>query len=63
MLAQYQGTDIPPTRQAARRRGQKASRAAMTGLLSAAKEVRERGTFSYIDTSLATLDMNAFLRE
>jgi 2-methylisocitrate lyase-like PEP mutase family enzyme len=38
-------------------------RAAMTGLLSAAKEVRERGTFGYIDTSLATPDMNAFLRE
>jgi 2-methylisocitrate lyase-like PEP mutase family enzyme len=28
-------------------------RAAMTGLLNAAKEVRERGTFGYIDTSLA----------
>jgi hypothetical protein len=38
-------------------------RAAMTGLLRAAKEVREHGTFGYIDTSLATPDMNAFLRE
>src|ERR1700730_16771729 len=38
-------------------------RAAMTGLLSAAKEVREHGTFGYIDASLATPDMNAFLRE
>ena len=38
-------------------------RAAMTGLLNAAKEVREQGTFGYIDTSLATPDMNAFLRE
>ena len=37
-------------------------RAAMTGLLSAAKEVREHGTFGYIDTSLGTPDMNAFLR-
>jgi 2-methylisocitrate lyase-like PEP mutase family enzyme len=37
-------------------------RAAMTGLLAAAKEVREHGTFGYIDTSLATPDMNAFLR-
>jgi 2-methylisocitrate lyase-like PEP mutase family enzyme len=37
-------------------------RAAMTGLLEAAKEVREHGTFDYIDTSLATPDMNAFLR-
>jgi hypothetical protein len=32
----------------------------MTGLLSAAKEVREHGTFGYIDASLATPDMNAF---
>src|SRR5579863_4278279 len=38
-------------------------RAAMTGLLNAAKEVREHGTFGYIDTSLAAPDMNAFLRE
>ena len=37
-------------------------RAAMTGLVNAAKEVREQGTFGYIDTSLATPDMNAFLR-
>jgi 2-methylisocitrate lyase-like PEP mutase family enzyme len=38
-------------------------RAAMTGLLSAAKEVREHGTFGYIDASLGTPDMNAFLRD
>ena len=38
-------------------------RAAMTGLLNAAKEVREHGTFGYLDTSLATPDLNAFLRE
>jgi len=38
-------------------------RAAMTGLLHAAKEVREHGTFGYIDTSLATPELNAFLRE
>jgi 2-methylisocitrate lyase-like PEP mutase family enzyme len=38
-------------------------RAAMTGLLKAAKEVREHGTFGYIDTSLAAPEMNAFLRE
>jgi 2-methylisocitrate lyase-like PEP mutase family enzyme len=37
-------------------------RAAMTGLHAAAKEVREHGTFGYIDASLATPDMNAFLR-
>ena len=38
-------------------------RAAMIGLLSAAKKVREHGTFGYIETSLATPEMNAFLRE
>ena len=38
-------------------------RAAMTGLLSAAREVRDQGTFGYIDTSLATPEMNAFLRD
>jgi hypothetical protein len=35
----------------------------MTGLLNAAKEVREHGTFGYIDISLSTPEMNAFLRE
>src|SRR3954468_4379808 len=38
-------------------------RAAMTGLLNAAKEVREHGTFGYLDTSIAAPEMNAFLRE
>jgi 2-methylisocitrate lyase-like PEP mutase family enzyme len=38
-------------------------RAAMTGLLNAANEVRAPGTFGYFDTSLATPEMNAFLRE
>jgi 2-methylisocitrate lyase-like PEP mutase family enzyme len=37
-------------------------RAAMTGLMSAAKEVREHGTFGYLDTAIATPDLNAFLR-
>ena len=37
-------------------------RAAMTGLMAAAKEVREHGTFGYIDTSLATPELNAFLQ-
>lgn len=36
-------------------------RAAMTGLMQAAREVREHGTFGYIDTTLATPEMNAFL--
>ena len=38
-------------------------RAAMTGLLNAAREVREQGTFGYIDTTLASAEMNAFLRD
>jgi len=31
-------------------------RAAMTGLLDAAREVKERGTFGYLDRSVATPD-------
>ncbi|OJW25154.1 MAG: 2-methylisocitrate lyase [Rhodospirillales bacterium 69-11] len=36
-------------------------RAAMTGLLSAAREVREQGTFGYLDGTLATPELNAFM--
>jgi 2-methylisocitrate lyase-like PEP mutase family enzyme len=36
-------------------------RAAMTGLHAAAQEVRQHGTFGYIETSLATPEMNQFL--
>lgn len=35
-------------------------RAAMTGLLDAAREVKDRGTFGYLDRSLATPDLNKF---
>ncbi len=38
-------------------------RAAMTGLLEAAKEVKEQGTFGYLDRSLSTQDLNAFMKE
>jgi 2-methylisocitrate lyase-like PEP mutase family enzyme len=38
-------------------------RAAMTGLLNAAKEVAESGTFGYLDETLATPAFNAFMRE
>jgi 2-methylisocitrate lyase-like PEP mutase family enzyme len=38
-------------------------RAAMTGLVNAAKEVQESGTFDYLDETLATPAMNAFMRE
>ncbi|HET6606369.1 MAG TPA: isocitrate lyase/phosphoenolpyruvate mutase family protein [Rhodopila sp.] len=37
-------------------------RAAMTGLMDAAKEVAEHGTFGYLDTTLATPALNAFMR-
>jgi 2-methylisocitrate lyase-like PEP mutase family enzyme len=38
-------------------------RAAMTGLLDAAKEVHDRGTFGYLDRAMATPDLNAFMKE
>jgi 2-methylisocitrate lyase-like PEP mutase family enzyme len=37
-------------------------RAAMTGLLGAAREVQDKGTFGYLDGSLTTAELNAFLR-
>lgn len=38
-------------------------RAAMAGLLSAAREVKESGTFGYLDTSLTTPELNAYLQK
>lgn len=38
-------------------------RAAMTGLLDAAKEVKEQGTFGFLDRSVSTPDLNAFMKE
>jgi 2-methylisocitrate lyase-like PEP mutase family enzyme len=37
-------------------------RAAMTGLLDAAREAKEKGTFGYIDRSVPTPEFNAFMR-
>ena len=37
-------------------------RAAMTGLLNAGREVRETGTFTYLDSAIATPDLNAFMK-
>ncbi len=37
-------------------------RAAMTGLLDAAREVREQGTFGHVDRSLTSAELNAFLQ-
>ncbi len=36
-------------------------RAAMSGLLSAAREVKEKGTLGYVDTTMATPELNAFM--
>lgn len=38
-------------------------RAAMTGLLDAAKEVQDKGTFTYLDRTISTPDFNAFMKE
>jgi len=37
-------------------------RMAMTGLVEAAREAKEKGTFSYIDRSMATPDLNAYMQ-
>jgi hypothetical protein len=34
----------------------------MSGLLDAAREVKERGTFGYLDRCITTADLNAFMR-
>ncbi len=37
-------------------------RAAMTGLLQAAREVKEKGTFGFLDHSLTTSEWNKLLK-
>ena len=37
-------------------------RAAMSGLVEAAREAKEQGTFGYLDRSLATPELNAFMQ-
>ncbi len=37
-------------------------RAAMSGLLDAAREAKDRGTFGYLDRSLTTPELNAFMQ-
>jgi 2-methylisocitrate lyase-like PEP mutase family enzyme len=36
-------------------------RAAMSGLLSAAREIKDRGTFGYVETTMATPELNSFM--
>jgi 2-methylisocitrate lyase-like PEP mutase family enzyme len=38
-------------------------RVAMTGLIDAATEVKEKGTFSYLDRAVPTGELNAFMKE
>ena len=38
-------------------------RAAMTGLVEAGREVREKGTFGYLDNALPTADVSRFMRD
>ena len=37
-------------------------RAAMSGLVNAAREVKEHGTFGYVDATMATPELNGFMR-
>ena len=37
-------------------------RAAMSGMLDAAREVRDKGTFGYLDRAIATPEWNAFMQ-
>lgn len=38
-------------------------RAAMSGLAAAAREVQERGSFGYLDTTMTTPELNAYMRD
>ena len=35
---------------------------AMTGLLDAAREVKDKGTFGYLDRSITTPELNGFMQ-
>ena len=37
-------------------------RAAMSGLVDAAREVKDKGTFGYVDRTMATPDLNGFMQ-
>ena len=38
-------------------------KAAMTGFIDAAKEVKEKGTFTYVDRVIPTPDLSAYMRD
>jgi 2-methylisocitrate lyase-like PEP mutase family enzyme len=37
-------------------------RVAMTGLIDAATEVKEKGTFTYLDRAIPTGDLNGYMK-
>ena len=37
-------------------------RAAMSGLVDAAREVKDKGTFGYVDRTMATPELNGFMQ-
>ena len=37
-------------------------RAAMTGLVDAAREVKDQGTFGYLDRTVSTADFNQYMQ-
>jgi 2-methylisocitrate lyase-like PEP mutase family enzyme len=37
-------------------------RAAMSGLLDAAREAKEKGTFGYVERGLSTAELNGFMQ-
>jgi 2-methylisocitrate lyase-like PEP mutase family enzyme len=37
-------------------------RAAMSGLVEAAREVKDQGSFGYLERTMATPDLNGFMR-
>jgi 2-methylisocitrate lyase-like PEP mutase family enzyme len=37
-------------------------RAAMTGLVNAAREAKDQGTFGYVDATMTTPELNGFMR-
>jgi 2-methylisocitrate lyase-like PEP mutase family enzyme len=37
-------------------------KAAITGLVSAAREIREKGTFGYVDSAIASKELSGYMR-
>ena len=64
MIAHKQpSTSIAIQRLVGRGRDTAKWRSAMSGLVEAAKEVKEKGTFGFIERSLPTPEISRFMRE